>query len=215
MNITPCPSGTRLRDYLHGTWVEAKQVKSIDSAPTSSARCISEKSPWGRHSGMSVAPVISRWRGNRAEDSRRRLQKVVQARCGSHTHLACCIYFNIRRQNALNAFEYLAAKRCTRMINTASELNYAELARQIAARMSPEALLSAEDVGAMLGYPARYIRETIALAPGFPVAIRLRLNSDGKRSNPRWRRTDIEKWVTTHRSQRPTRAGRPRQQIQM
>ena len=68
------------------------------------------------------------------------------------------------------------------MTNTASELNYVELARQIAARMSPEALLSAEDVGAMLGYPARYIRETIALALGFPVAIRLRLDSDGKRS---------------------------------
>jgi hypothetical protein len=57
------------------------------------------------------------------------------------------------------------------MTNTASELNYVELARQIAARMSPEALLSAEDVGAMLGYPARYIRETIALALGFPVAM--------------------------------------------
>jgi len=40
---------------------------------------------------------------------------------------------------------------------------------QLAARMSPEALLSAEDMGAMLGYPARYIRETIALAPGFPM----------------------------------------------
>ena len=67
------------------------------------------------------------------------------------------------------------------MTTVAPELNYSELARQIAARMSPEALLSAEDVGAMLGYPARYIRETIALAPGFPVAIRLRLNDDGKR----------------------------------
>ena len=205
----------RLRDYLHGTWVEAKQVKSMDSAPTSSARCISEMNPWGRHSGMSVAPVISRWRGNRTEDSRRRLQNEAHARCGPSSHFACCICFTIRRQNALNAFEYLAAKRCTRMINTASELNYAELARQIAARMSPEALLSAEDVGAMLGYPARYIRETIALAPGFPVAIRLRLDSDGKRSNPRWRRTDVEDWVTAHLAQRRTRAGRPRQQTYM
>lgn len=43
----------------------------------------------------------------------------------------------------------------------------------------------------MLGYPARYIRETIALAPGLPIAIRFKLNTDGKRSNPRWRRTDI------------------------
>ena len=115
----------------------------------------------------------------------------------------------------LQVLRAASSKEMNRMTTTASDLNYAELARQIAARMSPEALLSAEDVGAMLGYPARYIRETIALAPGFPLAIRLKLDSDGKRSNPRWRRTDIEKWVTTHRSQRPTRAGRPRQQTLM
>lgn len=101
------------------------------------------------------------------------------------------------------------------MTTVAPEFNYSELARQIAARMSPEALLSAEDVGAMLGYPARYIRETIALAPGFPSAIRLRLNDDGKRSNPRWRRTDVEEWVTTHLAQRRSRSGRPRNQAVM
>jgi predicted DNA-binding transcriptional regulator AlpA len=97
------------------------------------------------------------------------------------------------------------------MTTTDYDFNYSELARQIAARISPEALLSAEDVGAMLGYPARYIRETIALAPGFPVAIRLRLDIEGKRSNPRWRRTEIEEWVAAHLSQRRTRSGRTRQ----
>ena len=91
------------------------------------------------------------------------------------------------------------------------DFNYSELARQIAARISPESLLSAEDVGAMLGYPARYIRETIALAPGFPIAIRLRIDADGRRSNPRWRRTDVEEWVTAHLAQRRTRSGRSRQ----
>ena len=187
----------------------------MGSALTSSARCISEMNLWGRHSGMSVAPVISRWLGNRAEDSRRRLQNETHARCGPSPHFACFIRFKIRRQNARNAFEHLAAKRCTRMMNTASELNYDELTRQIAARMSLEALSSAGDIGAMLGYPARYIRETIALAPEFPVAIRLRLDSDGKRSNPRWRRTDVEDWVTAHLAQRRTRAGRPRQQTYM
>ena len=101
------------------------------------------------------------------------------------------------------------------MTTTDYDFNYSELARQIAARISPEALLSAEDVGAMLGYPARYIRETIALAPGFPVAIRLRLDIDGKRSNPRWRRADVEEWVTAHIAQRRMRAGRPRQQTEM
>jgi predicted DNA-binding transcriptional regulator AlpA len=101
------------------------------------------------------------------------------------------------------------------MTTTDYEFNYSELARQIAARISPEALLSAEDVGAMLGYPSRYIRETIALAPGFPVPIRLRLDTEGKRSNPRWRRADVEEWVTTHIAQRRMRAGRPRQQTVM
>ena len=115
----------------------------------------------------------------------------------------------------LRVLRAASSKEMNRMTTTASDLNYAELARQIAARMSPEALLSAEDVGAMLGYPARYIRETIALAPGFPIAIRLKLDTDGKRSNPRWRRTDIEKWVTDHLSQRRLRGGRPRQQTLM
>ena len=55
----------------------------------------------------------------------------------------------------------------------------------------------------------------ILLAPGFPIVIRLKLDSDGKRSNPRLRRTDIEKWVTDHLSQRRLRGGRPRQQTLM
>ena len=55
----------------------------------------------------------------------------------------------------------------------------------------------------------------VILAPGFPIAIRLTLDTDGKRSNPRWRRTDIEKWVTEHLSQRRLRGGRPRQQTLM
>jgi len=97
------------------------------------------------------------------------------------------------------------------MTTTDYDFNYSELARQIAARISPEALLSAEDVGAMLGYPARYIRETIALAPGFPVPIRLLLDVEGKRSNPRWRRTEIEEWVEAHLSKRRKRSGRTRQ----
>ena len=96
------------------------------------------------------------------------------------------------------------------LTTVAPEFNYAALARQIAARMSPEALLSAEDVGAMLGYPARYIRETIALAPGFPSAIRLQLDTDGKRSFPRWRRTDVEQWVVDNMERRRARGGRPR-----
>ncbi len=32
----------------------------------------------------------------------------------------------------------------------------------------------------MLGYPARYIRETIAPAPGLRAAVHLKLDTDGK-----------------------------------
>jgi hypothetical protein len=39
MNITPCLRGMRLRDYLHGTWVEEKQVKSFVSTLTSCMGC--------------------------------------------------------------------------------------------------------------------------------------------------------------------------------
>ena len=73
----------------------------------------------------------------------------------------------------------------------------AKIDTQIAARMSPEALLSAEDVGAMLGYTARYIRETIALAPGLPSAIRLQLDTDGKRILSALARTLHRFWIFT------------------
>jgi len=67
----------------------------------------------------------------------------------------------------------------------------------------------------MLGHPARYIRETIALALGLPIAIRLKLHTDGKRSDPRCRRTDIERWVTDHLSQRRLHGDRSRQHTLM
>jgi hypothetical protein len=39
MNITPCLRGMRLRDYLHGTRVGAKRVKSFVSKLTSCMGC--------------------------------------------------------------------------------------------------------------------------------------------------------------------------------
>lgn len=87
-----------------------------------------------------------------------------------------------------------------------------ELARQIAARMSPDALLDAEDVAAILKCSARYVTEQYVLATGFPKAIRL-TGPDKRRSKPRWKRIEIMDWVDSHTNGSTKRGGRPRNPI--
>lgn len=84
-----------------------------------------------------------------------------------------------------------------------------ELARHIAARMAPDALLDAEDVAALLKCSARYVKGQYAISPGFPKALRL-TGPDGRRSNPRWRRSDIIDWINSHTGGRSKLGGRPR-----
>ena len=86
------------------------------------------------------------------------------------------------------------------------------LAREIACRMSPDALLDAEDVAAMLKVTPRYVTEQYAGAPGFPGAIRL-TGPDGRRSKPRWQRSDIAQWISSHRNGASKAGGRPRKPI--
>jgi hypothetical protein len=86
------------------------------------------------------------------------------------------------------------------------------LARQIAARMAPDALLDSEDVGAILKCSPRYVREQFAIAPGFPKAIRL-TGPEHRRGSPRWRRSDIMDWVNSHVNGATKRGGRPRKSI--
>lgn len=74
------------------------------------------------------------------------------------------------------------------------EINVEELARQIAFRMNPDALLTAEDIGAILNCTARYVREKFTAAPKFPKPIYLPL-ADGKYTNPRWKRSEIDEWI--------------------
>lgn len=83
------------------------------------------------------------------------------------------------------------------------------LARELAARMAPDALLDADDAGAILGVTGRYLREQLAAAPGFPRAVRLPL-AGGGRAHPRWRRSDIMRWVDDNADGRSTRGGRRR-----
>lgn len=77
------------------------------------------------------------------------------------------------------------------------EINVEELARQIAFRMNPDALLTAEDIGAILNCTARYVREKFTAAPRFPKPIHLPL-ADGKFTNPRWKRSEINEWIEQH-----------------
>lgn len=84
-----------------------------------------------------------------------------------------------------------------------------ELARQIAVRMAPDALLDAKDVGALLKCTPRYVTEQFVLSPGFPPAIRL-TGPEGRRSKPKWKRSDIMEWIDAHTGGRSKRGGRPR-----
>jgi len=87
-------------------------------------------------------------------------------------------------------------------------INTQELAREIAVRLAPDALLSAEDVAALLRCSPGYVREKFIHAPEFPVAIRL-AGPEGKRGHPRWRRSEIMDWVDQQADQsKPRKSGR-------
>ncbi len=90
-----------------------------------------------------------------------------------------------------------------------ASIDVQELAREIAMRMAPDALLDAADVGAMLKCSAQYVTEEFAHAPGFPKTIRL-TRPEGRRGKPRWLRSDVVAWIEAHRGGRSTRGGRPR-----
>lgn len=56
--------------------------------------------------------------------------------------------------------------------------------------------IDAEQVGKVLGYKTRVVREKLAKKPGFPVPMRV----DGE-GHPRWRRDEIERWAESQRSE--------------
>lgn len=87
-------------------------------------------------------------------------------------------------------------------------IDVTDLAREIAMRMAPDALLDSEDVAAMLKCEPRYVTEEFAKAPGFPKAIRLTKRTG--RSQPRWRRSEVQGWIDSHQNGASKRGGRPR-----
>lgn len=87
-------------------------------------------------------------------------------------------------------------------------IDVTDLAREIAMRMAPDALLDSEDVAAMLKCEPRYVTEEFAKSPGFPKAIRLTKRAG--RSQPRWRRSEVQGWIDSHSNGASKRGGRPR-----
>jgi predicted DNA-binding transcriptional regulator AlpA len=76
--------------------------------------------------------------------------------------------------------------------------------------MAPDALLDSEDIAALLKCSPRYVTECYVASPGFPKAIRLTIRT-GK-SQPRWQRSDVIRWIETHKTTTP-RGGRPRNKV--
>ena len=89
-----------------------------------------------------------------------------------------------------------------------TEVDIQVLAREIAARMAPDALLDIDDVAALLKCSARYVAEQYVPLDGFPKSIRL-VGPSGRKGQPRWQRSDIIEWVQSHRHD-AKKPGRPR-----
>lgn len=88
------------------------------------------------------------------------------------------------------------------------------LAREIAARMDPDALWDSKDVASYIKCAPRHVTEELAGTPGFPAAIRLP-TKDGRRGQPRWRRSAIVKWVAACEQGRKPQGGRPRKKVEL
>jgi len=91
-------------------------------------------------------------------------------------------------------------------------INIQELAREIAVRLAHDALLNSEDVAALLKCSTSYVLEQYVHAPGFPRAIRLS-GPNGRKGQPRWRRSEIMEWIDQHQTSPTRRAGRPRKAL--
>lgn len=89
-------------------------------------------------------------------------------------------------------------------------LDVEALAREIASRLAPDGLLDAADVATLLKCSPRYVVDEVSRFPGFPKAIRL-VGPNGRRSNPRWQRREVIKWLEDQTQRRPV--GRPRKNI--
>lgn len=75
-------------------------------------------------------------------------------------------------------------------------------------RLDPDAVWDATDVAAYCKVRPRTVLEEYVKAPGFPEAIRPKLDG-GRRGHPRWQATEVRAWWGKQR----TRPGRPRKEV--
>lgn len=74
------------------------------------------------------------------------------------------------------------------------DIDLVALAREIALRMDPDALLDSKDVAAMLKCSPRYVVDHYMGSRGFPKAVRLPAPKGGK-GHPRWLRSDLTSYI--------------------
>jgi predicted DNA-binding transcriptional regulator AlpA len=91
---------------------------------------------------------------------------------------------------------------------TTEGIDLQALAREIAARMDPLALLDADDVGALLKCCPRQVTERYAKTKDFPKPVRMSVEP-GTRSRPRWQRADLAAWIQSRKADEK-KPGRPR-----
>lgn len=95
---------------------------------------------------------------------------------------------------------------CPRLALSRDEL--VALAREIAARMDPDALIDLADIGALVKRSAEYVDKEYVPAPGFPKPVHL-VGKSARKSHKLWMRRDITAWIEAHVPKKP---GRPRNQ---
>jgi predicted DNA-binding transcriptional regulator AlpA len=97
--------------------------------------------------------------------------------------------------------------------DVAREIDLQVLAREIAARLDPIALLDAEDVGALLKCCSRQVKERYARTKDFPKPVPMGIEP-GHRGRPRWQRADIAAWIEGRKmGARKKAVGRPRKAV--
>lgn len=73
----------------------------------------------------------------------------------------------------------------------------AELAQEIAARLTPHALWDLAEVAAYLHRSEQHTRQWVISQPGFPRPIRIP-SGKSERGRPLWRSKDVIAWAESH-----------------
>jgi cytochrome P450 len=95
------------------------------------------------------------------------------------------------------------------MAETVEGIDLQALAREIAMRMAPDALLDFDDIGAWLKLKPRYVSEELSKHPDFPRAVQFD-TTRGRKTHARYLRADIAAFIERRRAGKNPAGGRPR-----